>query len=118
MRGVYWLIEQPMTSLLWHFPSMVIMQRLHGRRVKRIHVWLGAYGHPLMKPIHLLGTIPTHAMQTLKRPKPVKRHKLGHRYYARNGKWVTGGKLLRSSADYGSEFGESFAAVFTTILRQ
>lgn len=62
LRGVYYIIEQPSTSLVWRYLPM----RRHLRKRPRVlktsltahHIWLGYWGHSLFKGTHLVGVFP------------------------------------------------------------
>ncbi len=56
LRGVYWIIEQPMSSLMWQYPAMAGCLRRHG--LAPVHLDMGAYGGRSLKPTHLVGTAP------------------------------------------------------------
>ncbi len=53
-RGIMWVIEQPMTSLLYRLPSYRRFRKQKptagGRPLKRLFVWLGYFGHVVQKP--------------------------------------------------------------------
>ena len=54
--GGFWCIEQPMTSLLWHFPPMakLLETSWHGKT----STYLGTFGADTSKPIHICHTSP------------------------------------------------------------
>jgi len=68
LREVFYILEQPAGSLLWHQPSIRLAARMrvrvasrkHVRRLRwsRCFVWLGHYGHNLCKPTELCGVFP------------------------------------------------------------
>ena len=61
MRKVYWIIEQPLNSLLWHMPAIKRAKRdYHVNTLKwqRRFLWMGHYGHSLLKPTELVGVFP------------------------------------------------------------
>ena len=63
MRGVRWLVEQPVSSLFWNHPSVQIALKVVQRHLSpRMVTWMGSFGHTLAKPVHLLGTVPQHLM--------------------------------------------------------
>jgi hypothetical protein len=62
LRGVFYVIEQPSTSLVWfhkelrnHFRSKPKVQRT---MLKKHHVWLGYFGHHVFKSTTLVGFFP------------------------------------------------------------
>lgn len=61
MRKVYWIIEQPLNSLLWYMPAIKRARRYY--RVNQLNwqrrfLWMGHYGHSLWKPTELVGVFP------------------------------------------------------------
>jgi hypothetical protein len=62
LRGVFYIIEQPSTSLVWfhkklrdHFRSK---PKVHNALLKKHHVWLGYVGHHVFKSTSLVGIFP------------------------------------------------------------
>ena len=56
-RGVYWIVEQPASSVLWNYPA--IRQRLQEDGLMHPTVLdMGAFGGSSVKPTHLWGTAP------------------------------------------------------------
>ena len=72
---VWFLIEQPSTSLLWYQPSffafLLSRPTMLGYRVVKHHVWQSFYGHELPKSTHLVGIYPL--VKTLRTPMPQSR---------------------------------------------
>ena len=61
MRQVYWIIEQPLNSLLWVMPVFRQAQEdctVGGLAWQRRFVWMGHFGHLLWKPTELVGVFP------------------------------------------------------------
>lgn len=61
MRKVYWILEQPLNSLFWSMPAMREAQRqckVGQLAWQRRFLWMGAYGHELLKPTELMGVFP------------------------------------------------------------
>ena len=61
MRKVYWIMEQPMGSLLWYMPAIKRAKRHYKLKTlnwQRRFLWLGHYGHSLLKPTELVGVFP------------------------------------------------------------
>ena len=54
--GAYWVVEQPMSSLMWEYPSM--RAALDQCGAVRVQLDMGAYGAPSRKPTTLWGTGP------------------------------------------------------------
>ena len=58
MRKVYWIIEQPLNSLLWIMPALKQARRDSARAWQRRFLWMGHFGHDLWKPTELVGFFP------------------------------------------------------------
>jgi hypothetical protein len=60
MRRVYWILEQPLNSLLWLMPVFRQTQEECTGRLpwQRRFLWMGHFGHPLWKPTELVGVFP------------------------------------------------------------
>jgi len=61
MRKVYWIMEQPLNSLLWYMPVLRQAQEncsVGGLAWQRRFVWMGHFGHKLWKPTELVGVFP------------------------------------------------------------
>ena len=56
LRGAHWIVEQPVSSLLWAYPAMRECLRRHGCTPCSLH--MGAYGGSSLKPTTLMGTAP------------------------------------------------------------
>ena len=60
-RRVYWIMEQPLNSLLWYMPAIKQARRdyqVNKLNWQRRFLWLGHYGHSLWKPTELVGVFP------------------------------------------------------------
>ncbi len=57
LRGVYWIIEQPATSVMYQYPALRDCLRRHGCTEPCV-LDMGAYGGTSQKPTHLVGTAP------------------------------------------------------------
>ena len=60
-RKVYWIMEQPLNSLLWAMPAMRRAKkkcRVKDLAWQRRFLWMGHYGHSLWKPTELVGCFP------------------------------------------------------------
>ena len=55
-RGVYWVIENPCSTVLFRMPALVAFFAVS--KAKRRFLWLGHFGHLLLKPTVLFGTLP------------------------------------------------------------
>ena len=61
MRKVYWILEQPLNSLLWVMPEVRQAQEdctVDGLAWQRRFLWMGHFGHTLWKPTELVGVFP------------------------------------------------------------
>lgn len=61
MRKVYWIMEQPLNSLLWYMPAIKRARRdyqVNKLNWQRRFLWMGHYGHSLWKPTELVGVFP------------------------------------------------------------
>ncbi|CAJ1459458.1 unnamed protein product [Effrenium voratum] len=63
-RGVYWLVEQPISSVLWVYEP--VRRILNWARARRISFPMGAYGARTLKMSVLWGTLPN--LTSLRRP--------------------------------------------------
>ncbi len=55
-RGGFWLVEQPSSSVMWHYPAMQGCLQRHGCTPQVLE--MGAYGGTSVKPTTLMGTAP------------------------------------------------------------
>ena len=74
MRKVYWILEQPLNSLLWVMPVLQQCRRdcsVADLAWQRRFLWLGHYGHSLWKPTELVGVFPglEHTLPSKRPPK-------------------------------------------------
>mmetsp|Transcript_41424 Transcript_41424/g.74293 ORF Transcript_41424/g.74293 Transcript_41424/m.74293 type:complete len:285 (-) Transcript_41424:202-1056(-) len=111
VRGseVHVLIEQPTSS--WMFKLPPFRDLIEKAAMHKVPTCMGAFGHDMMKPSHLLSTLPN--LETLRRKRTkelcaeVKKRMAdsGLCYYWKdeNG-GINGGKHLQSSADYTAKF--------------
>ena len=64
LRRIWWIIEQPCSTLLFHYPAirkrLTSRPRLNicGHKPRRKFVWLGFWEHKLYKPTVLVGIAP------------------------------------------------------------
>ncbi len=109
-RGVHWLIEQPATSRMWSFPPMAALLRDTGAR--RVHTYMGCFGHRQPKPTVLWGTLP--ALDLLARSRSAVPEELRGQedprvvgYKKDSSGRVSGNKFLHESAAYTEGFGRA-----------
>ena len=55
-RGVYYIIEQPKSSKMEHFPWMASL--ISALKLKRLVTWMRAFGHDIPKPSYLVSNLP------------------------------------------------------------
>ena len=55
-QGGHWIVEQPTSSILWHYPAMQACLARHGCTPQLLD--MGAYGGSSVKPTTLMGTAP------------------------------------------------------------
>ncbi|CAL1174247.1 unnamed protein product [Cladocopium goreaui] len=55
-KGIFYVVEQPISSLLFQYGPMRKMLRRHG--ACRVTTWLGAFNAQTLKPVVLWGTCP------------------------------------------------------------
>ena len=111
---IFWHItEQPSTS--WQFKERDFVKLREEQQLgPPVFTHMGAFGHDLAKPSHLLGNMPT--LGHLKRGKPKHMKTLEDKdefYYESNG-WICGGAKLAGAAAYTEKFA---AAVHMAWLR-
>ena len=101
LRRVLFVWEQPMSSLLFKVPWWKSV--LESLGVLRVFLWMGSFGHAMMKPTIIIGTLP--GLSSLKRPKPPRPPKSQQVYWKRSKRWAAGRtKHLKSSQVYTPEF--------------
>lgn len=100
---VFWLYEQPATSIMWQHPRM--QQLIRGLTVWRAHMYMGSYGAASPKPTHLWSPSPIVSMFSLPLPK-CEWEQVVDRTVLSNGKVsVSGNKNLKAPQTYPREFG-------------
>jgi len=128
-RRLWQVLEQPFSSLMYAMPALKRVIK----KWKRIYLHMGAFGHAMLKPTLLYGTLPSlgdlaqqvhirervrsksgtkHVRKTGKMLKKDSKHGLLYHFPAVNkGKStmrkITGGPGLKSSAAYPYRFGQS-----------
>lgn len=110
-KMVFWLYEQPQSSLLWQHPRM--QQYISKRTVFKSHMWMGAFGAASPKGTVLWGPYQTVSWFALPLPKDrawatdltTKTEKNGRTQ-------VTGSKGLKGSQTYPSEFGLATVSIW------
>ena len=125
-RGVFFVLEQPAGSLLWHTPSLRLAARslrVKGKRWQRRFVWLGHYGHKICKPTELCGIFPSLAsILPSKRPRPSDKPVAGvyRSWVSKNGRRrVCGSAGLKVTEHYPKPFCRAFAReVIKCLARQ
>ena len=96
LRGVYYIVENPQSSVYQHHPSVARTYALLGTR--RIHSWLGHFGNPMPKPVYFWNNLPGNISRKIHGKKPQKTKEGKH--WQKQGKGWTGGKALESTKEY------------------
>ena len=126
LRGVFYIIEQPSTSLVWchkklrnHFRSK---PKVHNALLKKHHVWLGYFGHHVFKSTTLVGIFPPLKTIYSKKRKSLKGAKEAWtRQVAKSGPKkgqlrVSGGKDLKDTGRYPRKFGREIAKLIAQVV--
>ena len=61
LRNVFWVVEQPSSSIFFHytaFRNVLSSLSVGPHKVRRKFIWLGFWGHRLLKPTVLMGIAP------------------------------------------------------------
>ena len=127
LRGVFYVIEQPSTSLVWfhknlrnHFRSK---PKVHNAMLKKHHVWLGFFGHHVFKSTSLVGIFPPLTTIYSRREKStnLKKKIAWRKTVAKSGPKkgemrVSGGKDLKSTGRYPRKFGRVVAELIRSTV--
>ena len=100
LRRVLFVWEQPGSSLLFKVPWWKVV--LESLGVMRVFLWMRAFGHAMMKPTILIGSLP--GLSSLKRPMPPRPPAEQQIFWKKSKRWVAGTKHLKSSQVYPDEF--------------
>ena len=112
LRRVLFVWEQPGSSLLFKVPWWKVV--LESLGVLRVFLWMRAFGHAMMKPTILIGSLP--GLSSLKRPKPPRPPKSQQVYWKRSKRWAAGRtKHLKSSQVYTPEFCSRIDSLFQQV---
>jgi hypothetical protein len=112
MRKVYWILEQPLNSLLWVMPVLRQAQKdcsVRGLAWQRRFVWMGHFGHTLWKPTELVGVFPS-LDRSFPSKRPPKRNTSGA--YS---KWRNKHGVHRCSGHPGLKATEHYPAAFCRV---
>lgn len=110
-KQVFYLYEQPGSSLLWNHPRMEAF--IESCDAYRCWTWMGAFGAGSPKGTTLWSS--RNSVQKLNRPLPNKiwDHEMTKKTILRNGKLsISGGRDLKASQAYTPEFGFSTLSVW------
>jgi len=120
-RGIYWLIEQPASSVMFSHPRWVDFMRMCGHLIKQIKLDMGAYTLTSFKDSIIIGTAPYMEMMARKleaEERLLVRHN-GHRlqtgtlFVDKSGKQrVNGGEGLKATQAYDMGFGANHALLY------
>ena len=108
VRQVYYIFERPTRSCMSDHPAMSMAIEL--TKGVKIHTFLGGFNHPMPKPTVLTTTIPLAKAHSLKRPQPANMEH-DDDYTRDSCGWTCGGKKLKSSEHYPSDFCAEIVAV-------
>jgi hypothetical protein len=108
MRKVFWVVEQPHTSVMWLLPEWPLLADTI--QLEKVFLWLGSYGHGCLKPSVFWTTLDTFA--SLKRPKPIEATSQEQPLWVKKNNWVTGTAALKTSENFPIEFCECFAQAY------
>eukprot|EP00438_Fugacium_kawagutii_P025098 Skav213447 [mRNA] locus=scaffold837:322198:322716:+ [translate_table: standard] len=107
-KMVYWLYEQPHSSLLWEHPRM--QQLVRKINVWKTHIFMGAYGAETKKPTYLWAPSPTVSHFSLPLPQDKDWLAVVDKKVLADGRvQITGNGNLKGTQTYPREFG--FATV-------
>ena len=112
MRKVYWILEQPLNSLLWAMPELRQAQEdcaVRGLAWQRRFAWMGHFGHTLWKPTELVGVFPR-LNKSFPSKRPSKRNTSGA--YS---KWRNKNGVRRCSGNLGLKATEHYPAAFCRV---
>lgn len=109
-RRVFWILEQPMSSLMFHHP--LLQDFLQKHLVFRTHMHMGSFGGHTPKPTHLWS--PRVDIQKFSLPLPQKTwDSLVTKSVSSSGKrQVTGNSQLKKSQSYPKEFGMATVGIW------
>ena len=127
LRSVYFLIEQPLTSVLWWIPALrqfvLRRPRVLGKRCQRRFLWLGHFGHRLLKPTVLVGVFPglvSSPLLATQKPMRKKKGKTGV-YSEWTNRWgkrrFAGSKRLKATGVYPEGFARVMASLVCAVVR-
>ena len=129
MRQVFYLIEQPASSLMFkhpalrrHFKKGTRRPKVFKTKLKAHHVWLGSWGHSLYKGTWLVGVLP--GLKSLKSKRTRSATVVAHwkktsvrKSGPRKGSWrICGCKSLKDTGRYPRKFGEAVAKLAAAAI--
>mmetsp|Transcript_48572 Transcript_48572/g.77286 ORF Transcript_48572/g.77286 Transcript_48572/m.77286 type:complete len:339 (+) Transcript_48572:60-1076(+) len=125
VRGCFWLLEQPYTSMAKVFPPLRKTVMDIDRYILpchwRVFFWMGSWGHNSMKPSAAWGTMPSIG-RLYRRMNKKRRASLCSRGMVRKGinkqgkRVVTGGPKLKESAAYPKGYGARLLDLHKPIM--
>ena len=119
--GVHFVLEQPLSSLMFSHPRVVQIVRLSElgiiSKVEGTHIYMGMFGHWCPKPTRLLSSLPW--ISKLRRKLVRDKFQSGKKSYLtsvddRGIKRFQGSQHLKSSQAYPSGYGAAFALHFVS----
>ena len=110
---VWWLYEQPHTSIMWQHPRLQQLLR------NRTHMYMGSYGSASPKPTHLWSPCPEVGKFSLPLPADREWESMVDRKVLPDGRvQVTGNANLKGSQTYPKQFGFATVRVWKTIPKR
>ena len=107
VRGVYMMVEQPMTTYMFRLHRFA---RFIERYLQRTFTWLGSFGHPSPKLSILYSDLPGFDVK-IARKKSAKKANSRMVCFSKPG-WIHGGPEMKSSAAYPPRFVQAVAKVW------
>ena len=120
-RGIFWLIEQPASSVMFSHPRWIHFQDMCGSLIQTVKLDMGAYSLTSFKDTVIVGTAPyiKHMARKLEPAERLLVRHNGHRMHTATAfvdgagkKRCSGGEGLKSTQAYDMGFGASHALVY------
>lgn len=116
-KRVYWLYEQPHSSLLWEHPRM--QQLVKKINVWKTHIYMGSYGAESKKPTFLWAPSPTVHHFSLPLPQDKEWLAVVDKRTLPDGRTqVTGNSNLKGTQTYPREFGFATVRVWKSAVKR
>ena len=119
LRKVYWIMEQPLNSLLWVMPAIARAKKkcqVRGLGWQRRFLWMGHYGHVLWKPTELVGVFPGMAKAwPTKRPPKRDTSSAYHAYVDSKGRRRSTGRAGLKATEH---YPPAFCSVTASLIKR